>query len=391
MSNDSFTTTTSRSWFSRIGSAISGILFGLILFLGSFLLLAWNEGRAIHRAQTLELGEKQVISINADAPDAGNNGRLVHLTGTAEAIAPVRDGAFGITASALKLRREVEMFQWKEESKSETKKKLGGGEETTTTYSYSKTWSSSVIDSSGFQKPDGHANPGKMPVGSETFTAEGIHVGEFRLPASLTAMINNYVPRPVTSAEAKAAAKEQSADIRTAPGGMLYVGADPQSPVVGDLRIAFQMAPSGPISIIAGQNGMTFEPFAVRSLGTIELLESGTLSAAAMFQKEKEGNAALTWILRLVGFFMMVIGLMLTANLFSVLASIVPFFGDIVGAGTGILAFLIALPLTLVTIALAWLAYRPVIGIPLLLAAVGSVVFGIMKLIKSRKKARAAA
>jgi len=69
----------------------------------------------------------------------------------------------------------------------------------------------------------------------------------------------------------------------------------------------------------------------------------------------------------------------------------VPFFGDIVGAGTGILAFLIALPLTLVTIALAWLAYRPLIGIPLLLAAVGSIVFGIMKLIKSRKKTRAAA
>ncbi len=390
MSNDSFTTTTSRSWFSRIGNAFAGILFGLILFLGSFLLLAWNEGRAIHRAQTLELGEKQVISINADAPDGANNGRLVHLTGTAEAMAPVRDGAFGITASALKLRREVEMFQWKEESKSETKKKLGGGEETTTTYSYSKAWSSSLIDSSDFQKSDGHANPAKMPVGSETFTAEGIHVGEFQLPDSLTALINNYVPRPVTAAEAKAAAKEQSADIRTAPGGILYVGADPQAPVVGDLRIAFQMAPSGPISIIAGQNGKTFEPFAVGKHGALELLETGTFSAAAMFQKEKEGNAALTWILRLVGFVMMMIGLALITNLFSVLASIVPFFGDIVGAGTGILAFLIALPLTLVTIALAWLAYRPVIGIPLLLAAVGSVVFGIMKLIKSRKKARAA-
>ncbi|MEI6494327.1 MAG: TMEM43 family protein, partial [Verrucomicrobiota bacterium] len=65
--------------------------------------------------------------------------------------------------------------------------------------------------------------------------------------------------------------------------------------------------------------------------------------------------------------------------------------GDIVGAGTGILAFAIALPLTLLTIAMAWLAYRPLIGIPLLLAAVGSVVFGIMKLAKSRKKKPVAA
>lgn len=390
MSDDSFTTTTSKSWFSRIGSAITGILFGVVLFLGSFLLLAWNEGRAIHRAQTLDIGARQVISISPDTPVAENDGKLVHLTGTAEAPEAVSDEVFGITASALKLRRDVEMYQWKEESKSETKKKLGGGEETTTTYTYSKAWSSSLIDSAKFQKPDGHTNPESLPVESETFTAEGIHVGKFELPASLTGLISNFVSRPVTKAEAGAAAKAHSKDMHATTGGQLYVGENPQQPALGDLRITFQMAPSGPVSIIAGQIGETFEPFAVKNLGTIELLESGTLSAAAMFQKEKEGNALLTWILRLVGFLMMLFGLMMIANLFSVMASIVPFFGDIVGAGTGLLAFVIALPLTLVTIALAWLAYRPLIGIPLLLAAVASIVFGIMKVIKSRKKVPAA-
>lgn len=391
MSNDSFTTTTSQSWFSRIGSAISGILFGVVLFLGSFLLLAWNEGRAIHRAKTLDIGAKQVISISPDAPVAENDGKLVHLTGTAEAPEDVTDEVFGITASALKMRRDVEMYQWKEESKSETKKKLGGGEETTTTYTYSKVWSSSLIDSSKFQKPDGHTNPESLPVESETFTAEGIHVGKFELPDSLTALISNFVSRPVTKAEAGAAAKAHSTDIEATTGGLLYVGANPQQPALGDLRITFQMAPSGPVSIIAGQLGDTFEPFTVKNLGTIELLKSGTLSADAMFQQEKEGNAMLTWILRLVGFLMMLFGLLMIANIFSVLASVIPFFGDIVGAGTGLLAFAIALPLTLVTIALAWVAYRPLIGIPLLLAAAGSVVFGIMKLAKSRKKAPAAA
>lgn len=387
MSNDSFTTTTSKSWFSRISSAIAGILFGVVLFLGSFLLLAWNEGRAIHRAKTLDIGAKQVISISPDAPVAENDGKLVHLTGAAEAPEAVTDEVFGITASALKLRRDVEMYQWKEESKSETKKKLGGGEETTTTYTYSKVWSSSLLDSSKFQKPDGHTNPESLPVESETFTAEGIHVGKFQLPESLTGLISNFVSRPVTKAEAQAAAKAHSAEIEATTGGLLYVGANPQQPALGDLRITFQMAPSGPVSIIAGQIGETFEPFTVKNLGTIELLKSGTLSAETMFQQEKEGNTLLTWILRLVGFLMMLFGLLMIANIFSVLASVVPFFGDIVGVGTGLLAFVIALPLTLVTIALAWVAYRPLIGIPLLLAAAGSVVFGIMKLIRARKKA----
>ncbi|MEI6490907.1 MAG: TMEM43 family protein [Verrucomicrobiota bacterium] len=390
MSDDSFTETSSKSWFSRIGSALAGVVVGLALFVGSFLLLGWNEGRAIHRAKTLDVGAGQVISISPGSVLAENDRKLVYLTGAAEAPGPVTDGVFGITVDALKLQRGVEMYQWKEDSKSETRKKLGGGEETTTTYSYSKDWSPSLIESAKFKNPSGHTNPDAMPFVTETFTAEGIHVGKFGLPRSLTARIRNFVSRPVTEAEAKAAAKNRREKVQPTADGRLYVGEDPQSPAVGDLRVAFQMAPSGPVSIIAGQTGNTLEPFAVKKLGTIELLESGTVSAEIMFQKEKQSNVTLTWILRLAGFLLMLFGLMMVCNLFSVLASIVPFFGDIVGLGTGVLAFAIALPLTLVTIALAWLAYRPLIGIPLLLAAVGSIAFTIMKLAGSRKNAPAA-
>ncbi len=43
--------------------------------------------------------------------------------------------------------------------------------------------------------------------------------------------------------------------------------------------------------------------------------------------------------------------------------------------GTGLMSLLVALPLTLVTIALAWLFYRPLIGLPLLILAIVSIVF----------------
>ena len=387
MSDDTFTTTTSQSWLSRLGSAISGVLFGILLFLGSFILLTWNEGRAIHRAKTLDLGAKQVISISPDAPLPANDGKLVHLTGTAEADGPVTDKVFGVTATALKLRRDVEMYQWKQEEKSTTKQKLGGGEEKTITYSYSKAWSTTLIDSAKFQHPSEHNNPESLPVESKTFTAPGIHVGKFDLPESLTDKITNYAAQPVTEEEARAAAKRHSEDMSVTTGGLLYVGADPKNPEIGDLRITFQTAPAGPVSIIAGQIGSTFEPFTIRNLGSIELLQPGTLSADAMFQQEKEGNAMLTWILRLVGFVMMVIGLLLVTNVLSVAASVIPFLGDIVGAGTGMLAIVVALPLTLLTISLSWLAYRPLIGIPLLLVTAGSVVLAFMRLSKSRRKA----
>lgn len=387
---DTFTTTTSSSWFSRLGNALAGILFGIILFLGSFVLLTWNEGRAIHRAQTLTAGAKQVVSLTSDEPSPENAGKLVHLTGTAVAEENVTDPVFGIEAEALKLRRSVEMYQWTETEKSETKQKLGGGEETTKTYTYSKDWSPSLIDSSKFAKPDGHQNPESLPIESETFVAEGIHVGGFDLPESLVESIANFEDRPVTKDEAQRASEEQNEDILATPQGF-YVGADPAAPKIGDLRISFQIAPSGPVSIIAGQVNKTFQPFAIGKLGTIELLKTGTFSADEMFRQEQEGNAMLTWILRLVGFLMMFFGLVLITNIASVAASVIPFLGNLVGSLTGIVCFGVALALSLATIAVAWLAYRPLIGIPLVVAAVACIFFAGKFFLSARKKKLAAA
>ena len=55
--------------------------------------------------------------------------------------------------------------------------------------------------------------------------------------------------------------------------------------------------------------------------------------------------------------------------------------------GAGIVAVLVALPCALVTIAVAWIFYRPVIGI-ILLAVAG---FFVWKLYMKRKAAKAAA
>jgi hypothetical protein len=104
-----------------------------------------------------------------------------------------------------------------------------------------------------------------------------------------------------------------------------------------------------------------------------------------MFASEKQANAMFTWIIRLIGFIMMVIGVSLIAKPLAVIADFIPFLGSIAGAGIGLLALIIALPFSLGTIALAWLAYRPLIGIPLLILAAASVFLGIRAL--SRKRA----
>lgn len=116
-------------------------------------------------------------------------------------------------------------------------------------------------------------------------------------------------------------------------------------------------------------------------------------SAEAMFQKAQTDNKILTWILRAVGFFLMMIGLNMIFKLFSVLADVLPFLGNIVEAGTGFIAFLLAAVLSLITIAIAWIVFRPLLGIILLAVAVGLIVLigGKMKAAKASKTNQAGA
>ena len=62
------------SWFSRLGGAFKGILFGIILFLLAIPLLFWNEGRAVKRARALTKGAAAVVSVQPDAVQPENEG-----------------------------------------------------------------------------------------------------------------------------------------------------------------------------------------------------------------------------------------------------------------------------------------------------------------------------
>ena len=79
----SVTETSSEGCLTRLSSAIGGVLFGLLFFLGSFVLIFWNEGRTVHRAQALSEGKGAVITVDAAKVDPNNEGALVHMTAKA--------------------------------------------------------------------------------------------------------------------------------------------------------------------------------------------------------------------------------------------------------------------------------------------------------------------
>jgi hypothetical protein len=53
---DSVAVTTRESWLSRLGKAPAGLVIGLVMVVAAFPLLWWNEGRAVHRARSLQEG-----------------------------------------------------------------------------------------------------------------------------------------------------------------------------------------------------------------------------------------------------------------------------------------------------------------------------------------------
>jgi len=68
-----------------------------------------------------------------------------------------------------------------------------------------------------------------------------------------------------------------------------------------------------------------------------------------------------------------------------VVADVLPILGDLLRGGIAVFAGVVAACLSLVTIAAAWLAYRPVLGIGLLAAAVVLLVAG-WKLLGAKKR-----
>ena len=135
------------------------------------------------------------------------------------------------------------------------------------------------------------------------------------------------------------------------------------------MRVTFSGTPISDVSVMAKQKGETFEPFVTQQDTQLNMLSMGNVSPEIMIKQAEAANAQLTWILRGVGSGMMFLGFVFILKPLSVLADVIPFLGSLVGAGTGFVAFLLAAFGSLTTIAIAWIFYRPLLGIALLSVA----------------------
>lgn len=380
MSNDNFTETTSTGWFSRIGSSIVGVLAGVVLVLIAIGLLWWNEGRSVATAKGLAEGAKVTIEAEAGTVDPAKEGKLVHVIGKTTLEDPAEDELFGITGPDLvKIRRLVEVYQWVEQTKQTTRTKLGGGEETVTEYTYSKKWDDKLHDSAQFKRPQGHDNV-RAKVEAASFEAANVSLGAFRLPGFLLSQWQDFQPHPLPD---PTTLPESLRDTATVDAKWLVLSKSPASPSLGDARVQFESMKPGEVSVLARQVQDTFEEYKTQQDTSIGRLASGAQSKEAMYASAETENTITAWLLRLGGFVAMLIGTMLLFRPLKVLADVLPFAGKIVGAGTGFIAFLLSAIGSLTIIALAWVWYRPLLGISLLVVA-GVGIYLLRKAVKSK-------
>ncbi len=370
----SHTETTTTGWFSRLGTSFSGMGIGLVLLIAGTVLLWWNEGDfvatrdALNEAQSVTQKVSDISRI-----DPSLNGKLVHASGFADTRDVLKDPVFQVGERCIALQRDVEYYQWVEESKEEKRQKPGGGEETVTTYTYRQKWVGSPVNSANFKDPSAqhrHANKVHMDLKDERYRANNVTFGAYHLPDFLITSMSQYEPlqinlnpqvRETLVKHLRSGQPNPAVDV-VSDSSTIYIGTSAATPAVGDMRITFKKVMPANVSILARVNGNTFEQFHSSNGETISRLSMGTVSMEKMYGNAHGSNKTMTWVFRAGGALLIIIGLKMLMAPLAVLASVIPLLGSIVGAGTSLVCTLLGAAWSLVVISIAWLRFRPAIG-----------------------------
>ena len=150
---------------------------------------------------------------------------------------------------------------------------------------------------------------------------------------------------------------------------VLYYGFSPNSPAVGDVRVTWTKVMPAKISIIAKQKDNTFTSYKTKKGKSFQTLVMGTRAADEIYEGAHSSNHTLMWILRILGIFMVIGGLKGIFAFLATILKVVPFVANIIGWGVGVVCTVVGLVWSLIIIGVAWLFYRPLIGIAILAVA----------------------
>lgn len=343
-----------QSYGNKLASSLVGAVLGIIMFLASFVALYLNEGR--ENLGKIAAGAKEVTSHSQAKTE-----ELICFKGTLDADIYAKD-TYLIEDDYLYIERIVEMYGYEETKHTDKKDNLGGSSTITESYTYQLKWTSSPLKSTNF-KGDNSERPTisnetqynsritDMPQ-SITEKATSMHIGDYS--------VNEDVQLSGASALSITASNSNLSSLPNSIINNQYILQSSQeepsfsSPKLGDIRISYK-------AIKANKSGIIFGAFSHQAISKFVTPKNKTLlryfsgvdtKAEAVSILEKE-HKTMTWILRLVGFLLMFLGLVAMSNPISEFVSVIPIFSKMSKGVFGIIAFIVSLVLTTLTVLLS--------------------------------------
>ncbi len=337
-------------------------VFGLLLCFIALYVLFWNEGRAVKTAKSLKEGRGIIVPVSAESVDPASNGSLVHMAGRVYSpLEAVHDPELMLSfTNVIRLKRETEMYQWR---------RSGTTRDNDTAYSYKKVWKNKQINSDKF--PDEYANP-LFFVNNKTISADVIKIGSFKIGYDLSQKIKTDTAIHLNEThfnQLPGVLKEKAVLHK----GGLYIAYEetpfPASPQIGDMRIWYSVARPAVMSVIAEQQGNLLSDYQTKAGNFLAILKTGRYNAGQMFAEAVQQNIFMTWMLRFMGIGGMILACRLIFGVFA---------GRFIAWGKGPFSTVLGLGLSLATISIAWLYYRPLVSV-ISLAIVGVIAFAAKK------------
>ncbi len=333
-------------------SPFAGIIIGLGLFFGSFVLLYLNEGRV-----DLSKIADGTVPISADTVNSENEGELVAISGVLHSDEPLGDPELLTASNYLQLERSVEMYAWKESS---DKNEDTGVE----TYQYKSSWTSDPENSQNFNNSNGYFNP-PMRYRDEEFTVSSVSIGAFNAdPDALLFMQKEEL-----------ALREGALVAGRAVDEYIFIGKGTLTdPEVGDLRISYKgFLNDQSVTLFAEQNGGQLQPYLYKDETLLyRAYPSDWKTAVSSMRSE---FLTLLFGIRAAGFVMMWVGLMTIASPLTTLLGRLPILGNAGKLVISFIAFVIAFILSLITIVVSAILHSPITLIGIFILLVGGGVY----------------
>jgi hypothetical protein len=241
-------------------------LGAVVLLIGVGVAAVTEKGHIDYRAQMMRHGG-DVLDLGVNGrPGADVEGYMVRVVGPLQVVESPLDTQFNQQTNQPVLIRHVQMFQWHQ-------MKYGGPA------SYEMDWEDHPIDSSHFDHPEGHSNPGPFPLENAQFDAGLARVNDFVLSPALVHALSGSQP--------------VAPDLRSLPSNLaasfslyndhLVTSAVPSNPQVGDLRVSWEAVPVQTVTIVAKVDGNKLVPATDAADGVGFAVQVGDVPVADIF------------------------------------------------------------------------------------------------------------